>query len=78
MCSGATVISAIALVSGEPPSSPWSTPISTSRAFGAAASTSTLGSKRRASSIAASRSSALSTRLIPKLDPARAGLTKTG
>ena len=72
------MISASSLVSGAAPSRPWSTPISTSRAFVAAASTSTFGSNRRASSIAASSSSAESTRVIPKLEPARAGFTKTG
>ena len=43
-----------------------------------AASTSTLGSCTRAASMASSRSAAEATRVIPTLDPPRAGLTNTG
>ena len=43
-----------------------------------AASTTTFGSCRRAASMAASRSSGADTLVMPMLEPARAGLTKTG
>ena len=60
------------------PSSAASTPHSTSRAPSAATSTSTLGSWRCASSIAASSSEASCTLEMPMLEPPRAGFTNNG
>ena len=65
------------LASGGPPSRPSSTAHSTSIPS-TAASTSTLGSCARAASMAGSTSSSTDTRVIPMLEPPRAGLTNTG
>ena len=65
------------LVLGGSVSRPSRTPHSISRPK-TAASTTTLGSCSRATSIAASSASGSVTLEIPMLDPARAGLTKTG